>query len=353
MLEGVKTNQADQFIKFLREIDVGIREKLSADQTILNRQRLNRLLADVTELQKQALDKFTGQLVLDLDQIAVEDGKLEYSALSKSAPAAEFVLPAAKQMLEAYKQNPLSLRGKGQGLTLEPFLKSYTEDQIALINGKIAQGFAEGQTNSQIIQALRGTKANNYADGVLAVVDRNTKAMVRTAVQNASSAARQEIWNENTDLIVGVQWVSTLDSRTTEQCQALDGQIFPVDEGIRPPIHYNCRSTTAPVLADDVKFLQQGGKRPAKGENADGKLEIEQVSNKTTYYEWLKTQPDQFQDSVLGVDRADLFRNGGLSSERFRELQLNSNFKPRTLAEMAAEAPEAFKQANLNSYLQK
>ena len=92
--------------------------------------------------------------------------------------------------------------------------------------------------------------------------------------------------------------------------------------------------------------MKEGETRPAIGEDASGANDRGVVKNQT-YYEWLKTQPAQFQDKVLGGTRGALFRNGGLNADQFSALQLNSNFLPMTLEEMASEAPEAFSQANL------
>ncbi|MPW47639.1 phage head morphogenesis protein, partial [Moraxella catarrhalis] len=55
------------------------------------------------------------------------------------------------------------------------------------------------------------------------------------------------------------------------------------------------------------------------------------------YYEWLKNQPAQYQDEVLGKTRAKLFRDGGMTVERFRALQLDKNFTPLTLDEIKAQ----------------
>ena len=343
MLEGVKETEHKKFAKFLRDMEKQIRARLIDEgESIGTRERLRILLADVTGIQKGIYEEYTGQFTLDLDDIAVTQGNLEAKAMNLAVSDFESVLPDENQLIAAYKNNPLSVIGKSQGLTLSPFLKQYTTDQVAIISGKISQGFAEGQTISQIVRALRGTKPANYEDGQYAAVNRNNRIMVRTAVQNAGEQARQRTWDANKDLIKGVEWVSTLDSRTTKQCQALDGEQFPVDKGPRPPIHYGCRSTITPVLSDLFDFLDKGAKRPAKG--AKGST---QTNANTTYYSWLKNQPASFQDSVIGNSRGKLLRNGGLTSEQFTDLQLNSNFKPMTLQRMQKEAPEAFKQANI------
>jgi hypothetical protein len=42
-----------------------------------------------------------------------------------------------------------------------------------------------------------------------------------------------------------------------------------------------------------------------------------QVPKDVTYQEWLRRQPPEFQDDVLGPTRAQLFRDGDVSLDRF------------------------------------
>lgn len=341
LLEGVKENEWGKFNKFLKSLERDVRERLSREgDTIETKKRLNVLLADLNTIQKDFYTEYSGQFTLDLDDIALTEAKLEAQSLSAAVTAFDSVKPAPEQILAAYKNNALSV--PNNGLTLKPFLRDYSSTQIKQMNSVISQGYTEGKTISQITRELRGTRPANYQDGTFAQISRNNRTMVRTAVQNSSTQARQRIWDSNKELVKGVEWVSTLDSRTTTQCRSLDGKVFPIDKGVRPPIHYGCRSTTTPVLSENYDFLDKGAKRPAVGD--DG---AKQVSTNTTYYSWLKTQPASFQDEVIGKTRGKLLRNGGLTSEQFAELQLNRNFKPRTIEEMEKIAPEAFSAANL------
>lgn len=341
LLEGVKESEWKNFSKFLKRIEKEVRIRLSKEgNTIRTKARLNELIRDVTQIQLAIYQEYTEDFVGSLDKVAVTEADLEEKSLNRTVAGFEAVRPSNEQILIAYQKNFLSI--EGQSFDLKPFLKDFTDRQIQAINSAINQGFVEGRTVSQITQDIRGTRAANFRDGAAGKINRANRAMVRTAVQNASSQAKQRIWNANKDLIIGVEWVSTLDSRTTPQCRSLDGEIFPVDQGPRPPIHYGCRSTTAPVLSEEFDFLGKGAKRPAKG--ADG---AQQVGASSTYYGWLKTQPASFQDKILGPNRGKLLRNGGLSAQEFADLQLNSNFQPLTLDEMRRVAPEAFEQANL------
>lgn len=121
------------------------------------------------------------------------------------------------------------------------------------------------------------------------------------------------------------------------QCAALDQRIFEVGKGPRPPLHYNCRSTMLIVLKD--KYAGRG--------NIDKRASKDGLVENQTYYAWLNKQPKSFQDDVLGESRGKLLRSGGLSADKFAQLQLDKNFKPLTLAEMRLREPLAFEKAGL------
>lgn len=131
-----------------------------------------------------------------------------------------------------------------------------------------------------------------------------------------------------------------------KNCRSLDGQVYPKDKGPRPPFHFSCRTTTTAVLADKYAGLSKGRERFSRDPET-GKVEY--VSNQS-YYTWLKTQPAKVQDSIIGPSRGKLLRNGGISSERFAELQLNKKFQPIALegpGGMRKIDPVAFERAGL------
>jgi SPP1 gp7 family putative phage head morphogenesis protein len=229
--------------------------------------------------------------------------------------------------VEGYTGNPL----------LEPFIKDWSTKEIQRVNTVIQQGFYQGQTNAQITANLRGTKQNNFNDGEWAKVNRSNKTIVRTAVQHSSQQARNETMKQNSDLVKGYEWVSTLDSKTSAQCSALDGRKFKMGEGPLPPIHPNCRSTTTPVLSEKFDFLDKGATRASKGASG-GK----QVDASETYYSWLKKQPKAFQADAIGETKAKLLRDGGA------KMSLNRNFEALSLSEMKKKRPDVFEAAQVD-----
>jgi len=157
------------------------------------------------------------------------------------------------------------------------------------VEGQVRIGIAIGETPQQIVSRVRA---------IWPAERRHVAVMVRAAVAHAQAQARQATYEENADLIRGVMWVATLDTGTCPVCGALDGTVFSVDEGQRPPAHFGCRCTTVPVLRSAAAL---GGTRAS----LDG-----QVPDSTTFAEWIARQSAERQDEVFGPGRAALFRAG-------------------------------------------
>lgn len=341
LVERFKASEFREVVSFLREIDRAVRLRLSGDAlTEFSRARLEALLSDVGLTVETALNRYTQSLRGDLFEFSASEARFEALSLTNAVGNDRFeaVIPAQAQVTAAIVAAPLSVRGASGGKLLDPFLADYTRAQKDAITGAIRRGAFEGQTNQQIIQAVRGTKAAKYSDGILATSKRQAEAVVRTAVQHVSSVARMQTYQANTDLVKEYEWVSTLDNRTSAICQSLSGQRFKLGEGPMPPAHINCRSTTVPVLDERFAFLQEGATRASQ---------FGPVNAEETYFSWLKKQSPAFQDAAIGPTRGKLLRDGGLSAERFAQLGLSRNFKPLTLAEMQRLEPLAFQQAGV------
>ena len=345
-LERLKAGEVAKFAPFLKQIDRSLRERLNnSPLTDYNTKRLTKLLSGVDSLLLAIFSEYSDQLTLDLIDLATYEAQFEATSLTKAAPATvsfEAVMPTVTAIRAAVLGNPLSIRGPDGGKLLEPFIKDWTTAERTRLTGAIRQGFFEGQTNAEIIQKIRGTKALKYSDGLLAVTDRNATTVVRTAIQHVASQARMETAKANSDVVLKIELVATLDSKTSQICRTLDGKIFPIDSGPRPPFHPNCR-TTFVMLTKLNELFRKGATRASVGAGGAG-----QVSADLTYYQWLQNQPAAFQDQAIGKARGALFRNGGLSVKRFAELQLDRNFAPLNLAQMKELAPLAFERAGLN-----
>jgi SPP1 gp7 family putative phage head morphogenesis protein len=206
-----------------------------------------------------------------------------------------------------------------EGRFLKEWLAETEAGAARRVRDAIRMGWVEGQSIPDIVRRIRGTRAAKYRDGILETSRRSAETMVRTAVTHVSSVAAQQIYEDAGPVVVGVEWVATLDLRTSVICASLDGQLFPVDKGPRPPAHPNCRSTTIPRLKNMDPF------------------------ERTSFDGWLTGQPTEVQDEVLGPSRARLWRSGGLKLDRFTD----DAGELLTLDELRARDAAAFDKAGL------
>ena len=133
------------------------------------------------------------------------------------------------------------------------------------------------------------------------MANNQVRTIVRTSINQVSNAASQQVYEANQDITSKYRYVATLDGRTSSRCRALDGREFEYGRGPMPPQHFNCRSTTVPVI--DYKGL--GIPPPPEGRRAAaGGM----VPAGTTYGEWLAKQPKDQQAEILGAGKVDYFR---------------------------------------------
>jgi SPP1 gp7 family putative phage head morphogenesis protein len=344
LLGRLKAGETDRFKDTLRAIEVYIRARLSEEgEVIETKAALNSLLADIKTRQFDLYDEYNNELIGILEDLSLEQSAMEADAISSAVVSVDSVHPSNNAIFAALRNNPLSIENYSGTPLLTPFIKEFTAKQVQTIQTEIQQGYSQGRTVDQITRAIRGTRARRFKDGKLSTVDRSNRAMVHTIIQHASSQGRFATWKANDDILTGYQWVSTLDSRTSDICRSLDdGRVFQVGKGPLPPIHVSCRSTTIPVVDKRFTILDDKGTRPSVG--ASG---VKTVQGDETYYAWLKRQPKSFQDETIGPTRGALLRGGGLTSDQFAKLQLDKNFQPLTLEEMRELNPMVFENAGV------
>ena len=337
LLERIKSGQFRDFNKAFKEIEQLIRSafiELDDEFESLSRRKLERFIQDLKEDQIKVFSSYMDDFAIGLSGIAQLTQEQELEALGKFIDLRGTKLAKFTKidLQRAILKRPLSVNGD----LLASWQKDFTQIESKRVSDVIRLAWSQGETNQQAVRHIIGTKANGYKDGILNTSRRNASTVVRTSVQHVASSARMEIWQKNSKVVRGYEWLSTLDRKTSSQCKSLDGRKFEFGKGPIPPIHPNCRSTTVPVTNPKYDFLDEGATRSA---------EFGPVSAKDNYYDWLKKQDRQTVVDALGEKRAKLFLDGGLSPARFRDLQFDRNFEPLTLDEMKAKEPNAFKKA--------
>jgi SPP1 gp7 family putative phage head morphogenesis protein len=282
--------------------------------------RLTKMLEAIRVTSKEAYEALQKTLRSELIDLAGYEGEFQASALVEAlrVSGAEVevgfaVQPTAEQLKAVVDSRPF------QGFVLKDWSRQLQANALRRVEQAIQIGYVEGESVASIARRIRGTRANQYRDGVLEISRRGAEGLVQTAVNHVASAAKEEFWQSNPDVIKGVRWTSVLDGRTTPICRARDGKVYPVGSGPRPPAHWRCRSTTVGVL--------EGDEAPEE-----------------TYQTWLKRQPADVQDEILGKAKAELFRKGGLTLDKF----VDDKGRSYTLAELKRREAEAFRRAGLS-----
>jgi SPP1 gp7 family putative phage head morphogenesis protein len=166
--------------------------------------------------------------------------------------------------------------------------------------------FGEAATTTRQLRAA-GVKSIVASGGELtAMADNQIMALVRTSINQVSNSASQQVYEANQDITKKYRYVATLDSRTSSICAALDGQQFEYGKGPTPPQHFNCRSTTVPVIDYDQLSRDFGFKvePPAVGKRAAAGGMVPANEN---YGQWLKGQSNKIKADALGPGRVPYF----------------------------------------------
>ncbi|MEB6666344.1 minor capsid protein [Acinetobacter vivianii] len=185
----------------------------------------------------------------------------------------------------------------------------------------IRDGISSGKTNQEIIQRIRGTKRQNYDDGILNTSKSDIERTVRTVRSHIANQAYLDSFRQ-----LGFEYVklvATLDGRTTKLCAFLDGKVWKIgDPEIRiPPLHPNCRSILVPVdkgglLIGERPFVMD--ERKVKDIPKDEREQlIGQIDANTKFKEFFKKTDDFFQKEWLGPKRFKLYKEGNFDFDKF------------------------------------
>lgn len=330
-VEGIKEKQANEVAAFLTEFYFHIRTKLFTADSIDSKKKLTLILREIKDQWDILLSDYSSELSIFLEELVTTESKYITRFLNQEFDL-NIPIYAPEQLFTAIMHTPWSVRqGSDAGELVGKIIKNWSKDTINRSINLIRLGYVEGLSVLDIVRSVVGTRSLNYKDGLAEVSRRNAKALIRTVVHHLASQTRFKIFEKSSD-IEQYQWVATLDSRTTIICQSLDLQKFYFSKGPVPPIHIQCRSAIIPVFKDDI-WLSRGRQRAS---------EFGLESAHLSYYEWLKKQTVQFQNDVLGKQRAELFRKPEMTADKFAKLNMNRSFVPRTLEEIKKLEPEYF-----------
>ena len=309
--------QVKDLVKYLDDAQAEILRQLKTVKSLAESRTLNRKLNRIVQLQQEGLTKLSAELMAKTMDFAEYEAEFAVRTMNTAAAAA-VTLPASEQLRALVTQRPMQLAISGkagstvQNLTLDQAARQFAGDKASEIRRVIQTGVVEGSTVQSLTRDIVSV-TNRHK--------RQAETLVRTSVNHISSEARSAVNQANDDILKGEEWVAVLDGRTTIGCATLDGKILGFNEPPFTPRHWGCRSVRVPVLDDR---FQEGGLEGTRA-SMDGP-----VSAKRTYSGWLKDQPAEFQDQMLGKERGKLFRSGKIKLDQF----VDQNYNPVSLEQL-------------------
>lgn len=240
----------------------------------------------------------------------VDPTAINVVSLSDDLQAAVAGAPRATFQLTAAQGTAITLPN---GKVISKSFRGLAESQAELFAKTVRNGLLTGESVDKIARRLKGRLRFGESKSVrqlaqrggeaTTVANNQVMALVRTSVNQVANAASQRAYEANQDVTQRYRYVATLDGKTSAICRALDGRVFEYGKGPTPPQHFNCRSTTVPIINYEALGIEPPpeGRRKATEGTVPGNL---------TYGQWLSRQSKADQTKILGNSprRAAYFR---------------------------------------------
>lgn len=384
LLDATEADIRQQIANVLRRGEPGV-------VTPANLQRMERLLKGIRKTRARTWSQISKELFDEMETYAVSETQFVASIMDTVFPVElGLTLPDPARLRAIVAKQAFN------GQTITDMLAGIEAADIRRLEQGVRLGMTQGETIPQISRRLVGSVKFAGRDGMTEITRRNATAMARTMVNGVGAASRQEFIEANKDLAPQKVFIATLDSRTTPVCRKWDSSLHDVETGktVSPahmkgqpspilPLHIGERSLFTPAVDGEVigerpirnftqrqlvkEFGEQEGinVKVPKGQTLNaGRDAIPHghkgayeafarqrmreltgvVPAKTSYSQFLGRQSAQFQNDILGVTRGKLFRNGGLTLDRF----VDRTGAEIPLADLAKFNADAFRAAGLD-----
>ena len=335
--------------KKLKQID--LRQQAAGEGVVISPQTRKRLRAIISQA-KSSLNKWSGATARDfkkeLQGLAylqtnfvqnelkkvTKSGNIPINSVAISPKYADSFVSTDPTKVnvftsKAFKEDSFAKFGQGKfdltatqgasmtlpnGETVEKAFRGIATRQQESLARHIRQGVFSGESTQEIARRMVGklefgtfptsVKQISQAGGELIKLSTNQiQTIVRTSVNQVQNQASQAVYAANSKVAPKYEYVATLDSRTSPICRRLDGRKFAYNKGPTPPQHFNCRSTTVPVV-DYAGLKKQKGFEdltpPPKG-----KVVTRPNEQKVRYFERLAKKEGSGQKAIRKMVRED------------------------------------------------
>jgi|GEM_PF-3274703 len=198
-----------------------------------------------------------------------------------------------------------------RGTPIEDRLLWASDNIIEKMRGELSQSILMGDDIVKATNRLIGPVSQGLPGLALNEVKKKAIMIARTEILHTSNQVARATYNNNQDVLKGLQHSASLDKRTCVECASADGHIFYFENGEIDapilPLHSNCRCIYIPITKS---WSELGERIPEdKVDKAKG-FTGNPLEDQLNYDGWLKKQSNSVQEEILGPSRYKLWKSG-------------------------------------------
>ncbi|WP_180173583.1 minor capsid protein [Acinetobacter sp. YH01024] len=313
---NLSNSQLNRLVDILNELSDSERNALKS-LNFSSKAKSSKNIEDIKTILNEWFKSIDVDLFEQFDKSALQLAVYEASYSAKLVAGTAAVVNADK-IYKTIKKAPFS-----GGALVDYLFADIAATLRKKVESAIRDGISQGQTNQQIVQRIKGRKALDYKDGLLKSSRESIERQVRTARSHISTATYIDTYKA-----LGYEYVkvvATLDGRTCKYCASIDGDVFSIDDPLRPrfPVHPNNRTTYMPCNKDG----EIGGLRPFVMDERkvkdipkdERKHLIGQLDANTSFKEFFEQSDEFFQRTWLGKSKYELYKKGEYSIDKFAD----------------------------------
>jgi hypothetical protein len=298
-LTRFSTGQARKLLTILDEATTQIKKMVNNAKGIETKLKYKRISAEVKRITKELTEQLYGEVELNFTALADEEIRFVDKTLKQIDVKLDLELPAPAQVWATASFGPYA--GVDSKFTFKTYLDSLSEDLYRSWDINLRTGYLLGLPSRQIVRNTLGS-IQEQDPGQVQKLRRSLEVNTRTALSFMANEARNAVYEKNADIFSGVVGLSTLDLRCCIACgTTIDGVEYPsIEKAPRLPLHPQCRCLWLPKIKGMPEYLPGDERASFEGP----------VPASLKWKDWLKTQPDEFVQDILGKSRFEMFKNG-------------------------------------------
>lgn len=333
-------SEAKKALRIFKKYNIKFLGELKGIKSVKKKSDVRKLLKEIRTIDEELFQELLDYSNERLSAVYAEEtafiSALYQKSVNKEFPKSKFIFnkPDDKNFYEdeiLIGEHSQVIGGKlvVDGVSFSSLLETLKDTTYKKIEQKLNYAFSSGEGYAYIEQELGETP-----EEFLQTTQNQFSNVFVAALLTVEDEATNDFYQENKKVFPFGYYVATLDNKTTPVCMSLHGNKYPINEGPRPPQHYNCRS----------QFIMETNLDDELGHLYPYNIIKEKMGHVKVYKnfdEFLRQQPTSFLEEILGFNRAKLYKENKLAIKSYIDVNDNRFY---TLEEMKKKNNKIFEE---------